>query len=124
MGFGSDCVMDPWYSLGKADMLDVAFMGLHVGQLSSRADMRWCFDAVTKNSAEIMGLEKYGVDVGNYADMVILQAKDPVEAIRLRPTRLTIIRRGKLIAQTTPSVSTLHLPDRPDELKPDDYAPE
>ena len=71
-----------------------------------------------------MGLEKYGVDVGNYADMVILQAKDPVEAIRLRPTRLTIIRRGKLIAQNTPSVSTLHLPDRPDELKPDDYAPE
>ncbi|MDG2295468.1 MAG: amidohydrolase family protein [Paracoccaceae bacterium] len=124
VGFGSDCVMDPWYSLGKADMLDVAFMGLHVGQLSSRADMRWCFDAVTKNSAKIMGLEKYGVDVGNYADMVILQAKDPIEAIRLRPTRLAVIRRGKLIAQTTQSVSKLHLSDRPDELKPDDYAPE
>ena len=124
VGFGSDCVMDPWYSLGKADMLDVAFMGLHVGQLSSRADMRWCFDAVTKNSAEIMGLEKYGVEVGNYADMVVLQAKDPIEAIRLRPTRLAVIRRGKLIAQTTPSVSKLHLPERLDELKPDDYAPE
>ena len=124
LGFGSDCVMDPWYSLGKADMLDVAFMGLHVGQLSSRADMRWCFDAVTKNSAEIMGLEKYGVEVGNYADMVVLQAKDPIEAIRLRPTRLVVIRRGKLIAQTTASVSKLHLPDRLDELKPDDYAPE
>ena len=124
VGFGSDCVMDPWYSLGKADMLDVAFMGLHVGQLSSRADMRWCFDAVTKNSAEIMGLEKYGVEVGNYADMVVLQAKDPIEAIRLRPTRLAVIRRGKLIAQTTPSVSKLHLPNRLDELKPDDYAPE
>ena len=124
VGFGSDCVMDPWYSLGKADMLDVAFMGLHVGQLSSRADMRWCFDAVTKNSAEIMGLEKYGLEVGNYADMVVLQAKDPIEAIRLRPTRLAVIRRGKLIAQTTPSVSKLHLPERLDELKPDDYAPE
>ena len=124
VGFGSDCVMDPWYSLGKADMLDVAFMGLHVGQLSSRADMRWCFDAVTKNSAEIMGLEKYGVEVGNYADMVVLQAKDPIEAIRLRPTRLAVIRRGKLISQTTPSVSKLHLPERLDELKPDDYAPE
>lgn len=123
VGFGSDCVMDPWYSLGKADMLDVAFMGLHVGQLSSRADMRWCFDAVTKNSAEIMGLEKYGLEVGNYADMVVLQAKDPIEAIRLRPTRLAVIRRGKLIAQTTPSVSKLHLPERLDELKPDDYAP-
>ncbi|XXK31100.1 amidohydrolase family protein [Rhodobacteraceae bacterium nBUS_24] len=124
VGFGSDCVMDPWYSLGKADMLDVAFMGLHVGQLSSRADMRWCFDAVTKNSAEIMGLEKYGVDVGNFADLVILQAKDPIEAIRLRPTRLSVIRRGKLIAQTTPSVSTLYMSDRPDRLKPDEYAPE
>ena len=123
VGFGSDCVMDPWYSLGKADMLDVAFMGLHVGQLSSRADMRWCFDAVTKNSAEIMGLEKYGLEVGNYADMVVLQAKDPIEAIRLRPTRLAVIRRGKLISQTTPSVSKLNLPERPDELKPDDYAP-
>lgn len=124
VGFGSDCVMDPWYSLGKADMLDVAFMGLHVGQLSSRADMRWCFDAVTKNSAEIMGLEKYGLEVGNYADMVVLQAKDPIEAIRLRPTRLAVIRRGKLISQTTPSVFKLHLPNRLDELKPDDYAPE
>jgi len=57
VGFGSDCVMDPWYSLGKADMLDVAHMGLHVGQLSSRLDMEWCFDAVTLNSANIMGLE-------------------------------------------------------------------
>ena len=55
VGFGSDCVMDPWYSLGKADMLDVAFMGLHVGQLSSREDMAWCFDAVT---------EKLGPDHG------------------------------------------------------------
>ncbi|VAW21541.1 Cytosine deaminase, partial [hydrothermal vent metagenome] len=36
VAFGSDCVMDPWYSLGKACMLDVAHMGLHVAQLSSR----------------------------------------------------------------------------------------
>ena len=56
VGFGSDCVMDPWYSLGRADMLDVALMGLHVGQLSSREDMAWCFDAVTKNSAQILSL--------------------------------------------------------------------
>ncbi len=60
VGFGSDCVMDPWYSLGRADMLNVAAMGLHVGQLSSRADMKWCFDAVTVNSAAIMGLTASG----------------------------------------------------------------
>ena len=60
VGFGSDCMMDPWYSLGKADMLDVALMGLHVGQLSSRADMAWCFDAVTYHPAKIMGLKPMG----------------------------------------------------------------
>jgi len=47
-------------------------MGLHVGQLSSRADMKWCFDAVTVNSAQIMGLEGYGLDPGCTANMVLL----------------------------------------------------
>ena len=74
VGFGSDCVMDPWYSLGRADMLDVAFMGLHVGQLSSREDMAWCFDAVTENSAQIMGLDGYGLAPGCKADFNLLQA--------------------------------------------------
>src|SRR5215475_4629381 len=32
VAFGHDCVMDPWYSLGSEDMLEVAQMGLHVGQ--------------------------------------------------------------------------------------------
>jgi len=102
VGFGSDCMMDPWYSLGKADMLDVAFMGLHVGQLSSREDMLWCFDAVTKNPAKIMGLEEYGIEKGCNANLVVLQARDPIEAIRLRAHRLPVIRKGKRIAESAP----------------------
>ena len=39
VGWGQDCVLDPWYPLGTADMLDVAFMGLHVAQMTSPADM-------------------------------------------------------------------------------------
>ncbi len=123
IGFGSDCVMDPWYSLGKADMLDVAHMGLHVGQLSSRADMMWCFDAVTKNSAKIMGLDGYGLEVGCKANMVLLQAKDPIEAIRLRATRLKVIRAGKVICQTPPTLSALSIDGRPAQVNPADYAP-
>ena len=123
IGFGSDCVMDPWYSLGKADMLDVAHMGLHVGQLSSRDDMRWCFEAVTGNSARIMGLESYGLARGCKADMVLLQASDPIEAIRLRPARLAVIRGGKVIARTIPQVSKLALKGRPAVVNPADYAP-
>lgn len=79
VGFGSDCMMDPWYSLGKADMLDIAFMGLHVGQLSSVEDMAWCFDAVTETSARILGLEGYGIAAGCDANFVLLQAKDKIE---------------------------------------------
>jgi len=123
VGFGSDCVMDPWYSLGTGDMLDVAFMGLHVGQLSSRENMAWCFDAVTANSANIMGLPGYGVSVGCDANFVLLQAFDPIEAIRLRAQRLAVIRNGKIIARSSEKTSSLSLPDRPDSLNAADYSP-
>ena len=111
VGFGSDCVMDPWYSLGKADMLDVAFMALHVGQLSSREDMGWCFDAVTKNSAKIIGLEEYGIEKGKPANFVLLQAKDKIEAIRLRAHRLLVVRGGLIISRSDPVKYTLHKPE-------------
>ena len=112
VGFGSDCVMDPWYSLGNADMLDVAFMGLHVGQLSSRADMDWCFDAVTGNSAKIMGLDGYGIAKGCDANFVVLQAEDKIEAIRLRAHRLMVFRKGLLVSQSDPVSYRLTPPGR------------
>jgi len=123
IGFGSDCVMDPWYSLGRADMLDVASMGLHVGQMASRDDMRWCFDAVTVNSAAVMGLEGYGLDVGCDANFVLLQADDPIEALRLRAHRLATVRGGKVIAQSPRVEHALDLPKRPKMLDPSAYAP-
>ena len=123
VGFGSDCVMDPWYSLGRADMLDVAFMGLHVGQLSSREDMAWCFDAVTKNSAEIMGLENYGIKPGCAANFNLLQARDRIEAIRLRAHRLAVVRKGCVIAENTPISTGLNLFGRPNLLDPAAYSP-
>ena len=111
VAFGHDCVMDPWYALGSADMLEVASMGLHVAQMTSQAGMRACFDAVTVNGARILHLDGYGIAPGNRADFVLLQARDPVEAIRLRATRLAVFRAGKRVAQTPPSVATLHRAD-------------
>src|SRR6476620_11576623 len=91
--FGHDCVLDPWYSLGQADMLEVAHMAIHVAHMTGREAMRFAYDAVTVNAAKIVGLEGYGLGVGCNADMVLLQANDPIEAIRLRATRLAVIRR-------------------------------
>jgi cytosine deaminase len=115
--------MDPWYSLGKADMLDVAFMGLHVGQLSSREDMAWCFDAITSNSATILHLDDYGIETGSKANFNLLQAKNPIEAIRLRAHRLAVVRSGKLIATNAPLEAELLIEGRPDIVDPASYAP-
>ena len=121
--FGQDCVMDPWYSLGTADMLDVAHMGLHVGQMTIREAMRFCFEAVTTNPAEIMGLDGYGIAPGRHADLVLFQAADAIEAVRLRARRLAVIRRGKVIARSQPAISTLSLDGRPAKVDPAAYAP-
>jgi len=113
VGFGHDCVLDPWYSLGSADMLEVAHMGLHVAQMTSQAQMRACFDAVTVNNAHILGLAGYGIAEGHPADFVLLQARSPVEAIRLRAARLLVVRRGQVVAQCAPATAMLTLPGRP-----------
>ncbi len=113
VAFGHDCVMDPWYSLGSADMLEVAHMGLHVAQMTSQAAMRQCFEAVTTTPATILGLDGYGIAPGCRADLVLLQARDPIEAIRLRATRLAVFRRGRCVARTPAATAQLSLPDRP-----------
>jgi cytosine deaminase len=113
VAFGHDCVLDPWYPLGSADMLEVAHMGLHVAQMTGQAAMRACFDAVTTTPARILGLEGYGLARGCHADFVLLEARDPVEAIRLRASRLAVVRRGRIVARTTSAAATLDLPGRP-----------
>ena len=113
VAFGHDCVLDPWYSLGSADMLEVASMGLHVAQMTSQDGMRRCFDAVTVNGARVLGLQGYGLEPGCRADFVLLQARSPVEAVRLRATRLLVVRGGRVLARAPQRRIDLMLPDRP-----------
>jgi cytosine deaminase len=123
VAFGHDCVMDPWYSMGSGDMLEVAHMAVHVTQMASIADKQKIFDIVTTANAKAMGLADYGLEKGCNADLVILQARDPVEALRLKANRLTVIKRGKIIAQTPPRLSALMLEGRPTEVDAAAYAP-
>jgi cytosine deaminase len=123
VAWGQDCVRDPWYPLGTADMLDVAFMGLHVAQMTHPEEMRACFDMVTEVPARIMGLEGYGLRPGAVASLVVLDAGDPVEALRLRATRLTVIARGRVVAETPRAEATLSVPGRPARLRRRHAAP-
>ncbi|MBY5788043.1 amidohydrolase family protein [Rhizobium leguminosarum] len=124
VSFGHDCVMDPWYSMGSGDMLEVGHMAIHVAQMAGIDDRKRIFDALTVNSAKTMGLEGYGLEKGCNADLVILQASDTLEALRLKPNRLAVIRRGKVIARSAPRIGELFLDGRPARIDGGlDYTP-
>ena len=116
VAFGHDCVMDPWYALGSADMLEVAHMAIHVGHLTALDAIQACYGAITTNAAEILHLEGYGIRPGARADAVLLQAADPFEAIRLKATRLIVVRAGKIVARTSEKFTSLNLSDRPERV--------
>lgn len=116
VAFGHDCVLDPWYAGGSADMLEAAHMGLHLAQMTSQQAMRQCFDAVTTHPAALLGLQGYGLAPGCHADFVLLHAHTPAEAIRLRATRLAVWRRGHRIASSPAPTAQLSLPGRPGQV--------
>jgi cytosine deaminase len=117
VGWGQDCVLDPWYSLGTADMLDVAFMGLHVAQMTHPAEMARCFTMVTECNAAIMGLQNYGLKVGDQASLVVLDASNTIEALRLRPDRLAVVSKGRVVAERHRNDCRLDLGSRPQSVR-------
>jgi cytosine deaminase len=123
VAFGQDSCMDPWYSFGSADMLEVAHMAVHTGHMTSRDAVKSCFKAITENPAKTFGLKGYGIATGCNADLVLLEARDTIEAVRMKANRLAVIRRGKVIAEAAPRTATLSLQGRPATIDPWRYAP-
>ena len=96
-------------------MLDVAHMGVHAVPMTSREAMAWAFDSVTVGGAAAMGLPDPTLRKGGPANMVVLQARDPIEAVRLRATRIAVIKNGKVIARTAATaVAELMVDGRPE----------
>lgn len=114
VGFAQDSVLDPWYPLGQCDLLDIAWIAAHACHMTDREGLRDCFDAVTVDPAQIMKLDSYGLVPGAHADIVILDADDPIEAVRTRATRTHVLRRGKLICETSAPAARLALEGRPE----------
>ncbi|WP_282052911.1 amidohydrolase family protein [Phaeobacter inhibens] len=117
VGWGQDCVLDPWYSLGTGDMLDVAFMGMHVAQMTHPDEMAQCFTMVTESNAAIMGLDGYGLKKGDRASLVVLDAATPTEALRLRPARLAVVAKGKVISRSARGDADISIPGRPTQVR-------
>jgi cytosine/creatinine deaminase len=101
VSLGHDCVCDPWYSLGTGNMLDVASMLVHVGQMTGSAEIDAAYNMVTWQGAKTLHVEdQYGIAVGKPANLIVLDAIDRFDAIRRRATVRHVIAQGKLLVST------------------------
>ena len=107
VGIGHDSIMDPWYPLGRGDMVQAASLALHVCQMSGTAEIDACFDMVTWRNAAILALEGYGVAPGCRADLVVFDAASKADVLRLNPACTHVLRRGRLVAETTPAARSV-----------------
>jgi cytosine deaminase len=101
VSLGHDCIQDPWYSLGTGNMLEVAHMAVHVCQMTGMAEIEACYDMVTTGGAKTLNVsDQYGLEVGKPANIIILDAKSPYDAIRRRATVEVVISQGKIRVKT------------------------
>ncbi len=112
VALGHDSIMDPWFPLGRGDMLAAAQLALFLCHMSGYDEIEDVFDLITKNAARTLRVEdRYGIEEGKPADFLILDAPSAFEALRLLPARLHVFKNGREIAQTTPARSLLQRPD-------------
>ncbi|MEA5450370.1 cytosine deaminase [Leptolyngbya sp. CCNP1308] len=103
VSLGHDCVQDPWYNLGTGNMLDVAAMAVHICQMTGQAEIAACYAMITINGAKTLAVEDaYGLAVGKPANLIVLDADSPYDAICRRATVTHVFSRGKLLVQTQP----------------------
>ena len=97
VSIGHDCIMDPWYPIGTGSLLQAANLLMHLGHLSGHAQIPRLFEMISANTAITMQVEeRYGIAPGKPANLLVLDAKSPAEAIRLMPVCLYNIRHGKV----------------------------
>ena len=108
--FGHDDVFDPWYPMGTANMLQVLHMGLHVCQIMGYEQINDGLKLISSHSARTLNAQdRYGIEVGKPANLLILPAENGFDAVRRQvPVRYSI-RHGRVIADTRPAETTLHL---------------
>ncbi|CAH1546428.1 cytosine/isoguanine deaminase [Vibrio rotiferianus] len=111
--FGHDDVFDPWYPLGTANMLQVLHMGLHVCQVMGYDQINNSLDLISTNSARALNIQdKHGIEAGKPGSLLILPAENGFDAVRRQvPVRYSV-RHGKVIAETQPATTHIHLSEQ------------
>ena len=101
-----DDVNYPYYPFGKPDQIEVGQYMAHVAKLTYPRELETVFDMITVNAARAMRLGRYGVEPGDRADLVLIDAETVHEALREIPPRRLVFYGGKLVAESRLEVST------------------
>ncbi len=108
VALGHDSIMDPWFPLGRGDMLAAAQLALFLCHMSGYEEIQDVLDLITTNAAKVLRVQdRYGIEVGKPADFLVLDAPSAFEALRLVPARLHVFKGGREIATTTPARSVV-----------------
>jgi cytosine deaminase len=103
VGIGHDSVMDPWYHYGVGDQLDAAHLLVHYAHMNGRDDATALWTMLTDANAAVYGVEDYGLEPGCEGSVAVYDAADPFDALRRRAPRTIVLNRGRPIAETEPS---------------------
>jgi cytosine deaminase len=99
VGSAQDDVNDPYYPFGRPDQLEVGQYTAHVAHLTYPSELETVFDMITTNPARAMRLADYGVEPGDRADLVLIEAGSVREAMRMIPPRRAVLYGGRLVAE-------------------------
>ncbi|WP_278619899.1 cytosine deaminase [Ectopseudomonas oleovorans] len=102
--FGQDSIVDPWYPLGNGNILRILEAGLHICHMLGYEDLKRSLDLITDNSARALALgDRYGLEAGRPANLLILSAPDDYEMVRSQGHALVSVRHGKVLMRRTPA---------------------
>jgi cytosine deaminase len=106
VSLGQDCIYDPWYIFGTGSMIGVAYMTVHVSQMTGLREIDACFDMIAENGARSLHVNDYGIRVGNPANLVVLPVQDAFNALRYQVIPTLVIAQGRVVARNQPAVMT------------------
>jgi cytosine deaminase len=96
---GNDGIRDTWNPYGMPDMLERAMLiGLRYN-LRRDDEIAVALDCVTESGARGCQFADYGLQPGHRADLVLVDARTPAEAVVARPARRLVVSGGRIVAR-------------------------
>jgi cytosine deaminase len=92
-------IVNPFTPYGHPDMLRQALITAMAAHLGNLDQMAWLLDLITVNPAKALGLTDYGLSEGCWADIVVLDAADPIQAITEQSEKLWVFKAGRTVAR-------------------------